>query len=348
MRMVDYLQWLCPPLGAPGREEEIRLVLKKWLEARVERVTIDSFGNLQAWLGKPDAGRVMIDAHMDEVAFLVQLVDGKGFARIAPMGRIDPRIMPGSRVLLQPEEGKKIEGVIGLAPPHLALSTDTTGPVTWENIYVDMGFSSSEDAKAAGVEVGTPAVLDVGMGLIGNNCFWARNLDNRAGCALLCAIVEELSKNPPCFELVLNFSVAEEVGLRGAAVGAYSINPDLALVLDATVGDTPGIDEARHFSVLGRGPAVTLADNRIVVQKRLVDSLEEAASKAGEKCQRKLPLVGGTNAGTVHLSRGGVPTCVLSIPARYIHTPVSILDLNDMNRTLKVVMAWLAIAQNLM
>lgn len=346
--MASYLQWLCPPLGAPGREEEIRSVLKRWLEPRVQRLRVDPLGNLQAWIGRPELGTVMLDAHMDEAAFLVQLIDEKGFARVAPMGRIDPRIMPGSRILLQPEPDTRVEGLIGFAPPHLALSSDATTAVTWENLYVDMGFSSREEAITAGIEVGTPAVLDLGMGFIGNNCFWARNLDNRAGCALLCAVIEKLSKNPPPFELVFNFSAAEEVGLRGATVGAYSIAPDLALILDTTAGDTPGIEEARYFSVLGRGPAVTLADNRIVVQRRLVDSLEQASRKAGVPWQRKLPLVGGTNAGAIHLSRGGVPTCVLSLPTRYIHTPVSILNLEDLQGMLEIVLNWLIAARDLL
>jgi endoglucanase len=144
-----------------------------------------------------------------------------------------------------------------------------------------------------------------------------------------------------------NFAVAEEVGLRGATTAAYAIAPDLALVLEATVGDTPGVEAARHPSLLGKGPAVTVADGRIVVPWYLVESLEQAAARAGVAWQRKLPPYGGTDAGAIALSRGGVPTAVLSVPTRYIHTPVSLLNLADLEATLALALAWLPLAGGL-
>jgi putative aminopeptidase FrvX len=149
-------------------------------------------------------------------------------------------------------------------------------------------------------------------------------------------------------EVVLNFAVGEELGLRGATTAAYALKPDLALCLEATIGDTPGLSAGRQPSLLGKGPAITVADGRIVVPRRLVNSLEQAARQAGVACQRKLPPYGGTDAGAIHLSRAGVPTCIVAVPCRYIHTPASILNLDDLNATVELSHVWLKHAEALL
>jgi endoglucanase len=178
--------------------------------------------------------------------------------------------------------------------------------------------------------------------------YFARNLDDRAGCAVLVELARRLAARPPEFEVALCFSVGEEVGLRGATTAAYGLEPDLALVVEATVGDTPGLEAAKQPSFLGKGPAVTVSDGRIVVPWRLVESLEEAARAAGVAWQRKLPPYGGTDAGAIHLSRAGVPTCVVSVPTRYIHTPASVCDLGDLAATAELAAAWLERAGGLL
>ena len=341
MELLEMLEAFCPPLGAPGREDEIREALAEWLQPRVRRLEEDRLGNLQAWLGPDEGPRVMLDAHMDETAFLVQRVEDSGALRLAPLGGVDPRIVPGSRAILQIAPGQHLPAVVGLTPPHVLKAADQEKAVPWESLYLDAGFSSAAQAAQAGVRVGTCGVLDAGQGRLAGDIFRARNLDDRAGCVALLAVIQRLAGRELPVELVFNFSVAEEVGLRGAATAAYGLKPHLALVVETTVGDTPGVEPAKHPSLLGKGPAITVADGRIVVPQRLVDSLEAAADKAGVACQRKLPPYGGTDAGAIHVSRRGVPTCIVSVPTRYIHTPVSLLDLKDLAATVELVMAWL-------
>ncbi len=339
--LLELLETFCLPLGLPGREDEIRRALSQWLEGKVRDLGEDRMGNLQAWLGPRGAPRVMLDAHMDETGFMVKHIRPDGLVHITPLGGVDPRLVPGSAVLLQPRPGRRLRGVVGLAPPHVEEAAQREKVVPWDQLLVDLGLGDPEEAHQAGLEVGTPGVLDAGLGPLGRDAFRARNLDDRAGCVVLLALVQELAGRELTVELVFNFAVAEEVGLRGAATAAFDLKPRLALVVEATVGDTPGLDPARQPSRLGRGPAVTVADNRIVVPRRLVRSLEEAARRAGVPCQRKLPGSGGTDAGAIHLSRGGVPTCIVSVPTRYIHSPVSILNLRDLAHTVALVRAWL-------
>ncbi len=341
MNLLQLLDRLVQPLGPPGREDQVRELVRELVTPHAHKVEVDRMGNLQAWLNPGTRPLVMLDAHLDEVGLVVQRVEESGFLRIASLGGPDPRVLPGSRVLLQPRPGRQVTGVVGLLPPHVEKGSEAEKALPWERLYVDLGVTDAAGARELGVEVGTPGVVEAGHGPLGQGCYHARNLDNRVGCALACALLERLAAAPPAFGLCCNFSVAEEVGLRGATTAAFGIAPDLALVLEATVGDTPGVEAARNPSVLGRGPAVTVADGRIVVPWYLVESLERAAARAGVAWQRKLPPYGGTDAGAIALSRGGVPTAVLSVPTRYIHTPVSVLNLGDLEATLQLALAWL-------
>ncbi len=348
MELTALLERLCEPLGPAGREDEVRQVISDLLTPAAHRLESDRLGNLQAWLNPQSRPRLMLDAHMDEVGFMVQRIDGKGFLALAPLGGLEARLAPGCRVLLQPRPGRRLPGVVGLAPPHVAKQGEADKAPGWEQLVVDTGLPDAEAVRAAGVEVGTPGVIEAGFLRLGQGSLAARNLDDRAGCALLVEAFLRLAADPPPWGLVANFAVAEEVGLRGAATAAYALEPDLALVLETTMGDTPGLEPNRQPSQLGQGPAITVADGRHVVPWSLVESLEQAAQKAGVPCQRKLPIYGGTDAGAIAYSRGGVPTAIISVPARYIHTPVSLLRIADLKATSQTLQAWLQTAGELM
>ncbi|MCB2189713.1 MAG: M20/M25/M40 family metallo-hydrolase [Deltaproteobacteria bacterium] len=350
MDLLTTLETLCRPVAPPGREDEMRAALSELLAPVADRLETDRMGNLRAWLAPAGGGpapRLMLDAHMDEVAFIVQRVEPTGFLRSAPLGGAEARVMPGSRLILAPRPGVHVPAVAGLAPPHVETAADREKALPWDKLYLDAGFPDAAAAAAAGVEIGTPGVVDAGQGPLGQGFFQARNLDDRAGCAALVQAFHGLAAARPAVEVVANFAVAEEVGLRGATTAAFDLAPDLALVVEATVGDTPGVEDARQPSRLGQGPAVTVADGRIIVPWRLVESLEEAARAAGVACQRKLPPYGGTDGGAIHLSRGGVPTAILSVPCRYIHSPVSLCQLTDLAALCQVVETWVRRAHEL-
>ncbi|MCA1906691.1 MAG: M20/M25/M40 family metallo-hydrolase [Desulfarculus sp.] len=347
MDLIAILDRLVTPVAPPGREDEARQAVLDLAGDRAHRVVVDPLGSLQLWLNPEARPRVMLDAHLDEVGFIVQRVEDNGSLRVAALGGLDQRLLPGSRVILQPRPGIHLPGLVGLTPPHVEKPGEADKALPWERIYIDTGLMDAASVHAAGIEIGAPGVLDAGHGRLGERGYYARNLDDRAGCAILVELFLRLAQSPPPFALCCNFSVAEEVGLRGAAAAAFGVAPDLALCVEATVGDTPGVEPARHPAILGRGPAITVADGRIVVPWRLVESLEQAGRRAGVAWQRKLPPYGGTDAGAIHTSRAGVPTAVVSLPTRYIHSPVSLLHLDDLAATAALVAAWLELAPGL-
>ena len=194
MSMLELLDTLCPPLGPPGREEDIRQVVRDLVEPLAQRVEVDRLGNLKAWWGAPEARPlVMLDAHLDEVAVIVQHIDEQGFIRVAPLGGLDRRLLPGSKVILQPRPGQRVEAVCGLLPPHISGGKDQDKAQPWEKIFLDAGLGSAEEAAQAGLEIGACGVLDLGNGPLGQGYYHARNLDNRAGCAVLVWLLGKLA-----------------------------------------------------------------------------------------------------------------------------------------------------------
>lgn len=348
MDLVALLDRLCPLPGTAGREDEVRNALMDLCEPWAHAIRTDRMGNLQVFLNPDTRPLVMLDAHMDEVGVLVQEVDSSGFLRVAAMGGLDQRLMPGARVILQPRPGKRVGAVVGMAPPHVEAKGAADSAVPWNKLFLDTGLGSAEAAAAVGLEIGTPGVIDSPCGRMGPEAYVARNLDDRVGCALLVAAGRALAESGCPYGLVLNFATSEEVGLRGAATATHALAPDLACAVEATIGDTPGVEAARQPSQLGAGPAVTVADGRIVVPWRLVESQEAAADRAGVPCQRKRPPFGGTDAGAISQAGGGVPCCVLSVPVRYIHSPVSLMYLSDLENTFKLLLSWLQNAEELL
>ena len=340
MQISELLAKVCDPIGPPGREDEVRRVISELAAPHAHKLETDRMGNLRAWINPGKRPLVMLDAHMDEVCFVVQRITEGGWLGIASMSGFEPRVLPGASVLLQPRPGKLVRGVVGLAPPHIEKPADREKALPMEALFVDIGATSAEEAQKAGVEIGTPGVADAGSGRLLGKVYHHRNLDDRAGCAILLDVLGRLAATPPDMGVVCNFAVAEEVGLRGATTAAFDLDPDLALAVEVTIGDTPGVDPARQVSKLGKGPVITVADGRIIVPWAIVESLERAAAAAGTPCQRKLPPYGGTDAGAIHISRGGIPTGVVSVPSRNIHSPVSLLNLDDLAATADLVEQW--------
>ncbi len=336
MKLINLLSQLCRVPAPSGREQRLRLLIKSMLAKTAHSIHEDRSGNLQAWLNPGASPCLMLDAHMDEVGLMVQDIEENGCLRIVPIGGLEARLMPGTRVLLQLADGQDLPGIVGAAPPHVGKSDEPA----WDNFLLDIGATNKVEAQTLNAEIGLCGVLDAGQGILGADSFYARNLDNRVGCALLVWLAGQLAGTQLSYSICFNFSTGEEVGLRGATTAAYHINPDLALVLEATVGDTPGLPAARQPSYLGQGPAITIMDRGQIVPLALVHSLEAAAKKAKVQCQRKRPPSGGNDGGAIALSRSGVPTASLSVPCRYIHSPVALLRISDLEATAKLLKQW--------
>jgi putative aminopeptidase FrvX len=274
---------------------------------------------------------------MDEVGFMITHIDDGGLLHFTKVGGIDDRVLPAKVVRIGRSE---IRGVISVKPVHLTDQAERNKVISYENMTIDIGVSSKAEAERL-VDRGDYAVFDVAyedLGVPSRPMAKGKAFDDRAGCAVAALLAEE---DYPV-DLYLSFSAQEEVGLRGARVAAYRIEPDLAFALEGTVcDDTPKKKDVSPTTELGKGPAITLMDHSFIADRRLVRLLTDTAQAQGIPFQFKQPGVGGTDAGAIHLARAGVPAVAIAVPCRYIHSPVSILSLNDFDHLVTLMKATL-------
>ncbi len=340
MNLEQKLQRLSDAFGVAGFEDEVRGVLQEMAAPYVDACETDPLGNLICSRGSGDP--VMLDAHMDEVGFMVRWIEKDGFLRLTALGGWDNRILMAHRVTILTRSGEKVHGVIGSTPPHILSPAEQEKVVPLEDLFVDIGARSRDEAEAFGVHIGDPATIHYPFLRLREGYVTGKAFDNRAGCLVAAEALRLLAQERLPYKLVVCFSVHEEGGLRGAKVAAYRIAPKLALALEGTIGaDMPGVPEAKQPVRLGKGPAITLADRSITVRPRLARFLERIADENGIPYQYKLPAYGSTDAGAIHLERGGILAGVVSVPCRYIHSPVSTLYLADLEATIKLVVAFL-------
>ncbi len=320
--------------GPPGFEDEVRARLTKAVKPHADSVRTDRLGNLIAsFEGK--GPRVMIAAHMDEVAFIVTHLHDGGFLSFTTLGGWDPRILPGGQVSVLGDKRRAL-GTIGIKPPHITSASERKKVIPVDELTVDTGLSKREMA-AKGIRIGSPMVPSTAFAQLSKNIVSGKAFDDRAGCTVMAALAETLSG----VNVNLVFTVQEEVGTRGAGPAAFELEPDIALVLEGTAaGDFPSVPEHKQPSAMGKGPVITAADHTTIVPQRLVRHLIKMAERTKVPYQVKKPLVGGTDAGPIHRSRAGVPTAIVSLSVRYLHSWSLMLDLRDMDAELKLVRAF--------
>jgi len=347
LRLFENLKRLSDAFGVAGHEDEVRELIREMAQPYVDSCEVDPLGNLICSRGEGPV--VMLDAHMDEVGFLVRWIEKEGFLRISPLGGWDERLLLGHRVVIRARDGGKIKGIIGTTPPHILTQEERKKSVPLEDLFVDVGARSREEVEDMGIRIGSPLTIHYPCELLREGYATGKAFDDRAGCLVALEALRLTAEEKLPYKLVVNFAVGEELGLRGAKAAAYRIAPQVALALEGTVGaDVPGIPEAKQPTRLGKGPAITVADRSIVVRPRMVKFLEEVARAEGIPFQYKLPAYGGTDAGAIHLERGGILAGVVSVPCRYIHSPVSLLSLSDLEATVKLVVGFLRRVEELL
>ncbi|MGC8780154.1 MAG: M42 family metallopeptidase [Anaerolineae bacterium] len=341
------LEKLSNEFGPSGHEKAVRDLIKQEIAGLVDRLEVDALGNLiafKAGTGPEPRPKLMVSAHMDEIGFMVLQIEKSGVLRFARVGGVDGRMLLGKRVVVGDE---RTPGVIGLKPPHLTGISEGERVPDIEDLAIDIGAA---DDKAAGskVKVGAYGTFATRFVVLSEDPAWptvrGKAFDDRAGCT---ALIGLLAGRYPV-DLYAVFTVQEEVGLRGARVAAYRVAPDAAIALEGTIcDDTPKApdEDVSPVTRLGAGPAITLMDRSLVSHPGMVKLLQDAAAAEGIAIQYKEPALGGTDSGAIHLVRAGVPAVTVAVPCRYIHSPASILNLNDLADTVKLVAAALKRAE---
>jgi endoglucanase len=321
-----------------SREEQIRAVTVEALRPLVDEVKVDRLGNTVAIKRGQGARRVMIAAHVDEIGFLVRHVDEKGFVKLQPVGGFDPRVLFAQRVLVQSTHGGPLRGVLMPAskPVHLMAGQEPKVPRI-DEFFVDVGLSAEEARER--VEIGDQVTLDRSFERVGNNVV-GKAMDDRVGVFVMIEALRALRSHQ--VDVFAVATVQEEVGLRGATTAAYELEPDVGIALDITLAmDIPGGSEPDAVSHLGQGAAIKVMDSSLLCDPRLVRQFRDIARREGVPFQMEILPRGGTDAGGIQRSRGGVPSITLSIPTRYVHTVDEMVSIADVEACINLLARYL-------
>lgn len=331
MQLDELIIKLCSLSGPSGSEDGIAPAVCELLAPLTDELRTDPMGNVIAVRksGLKDARKLLLDAHMDEIGFIITGAE-EGFLRFDTIGGVDSRMLPTReiKVLTEPP----IYGIIDTMPPHVLSPDESDKATPVDKLVIDIGMTQ-EDAQAA-VPAGTPAVYAVGCERLGATCIAGKALDDRACVAILIRIMELLRDRDIAYDIYCLVSTQEELGMRGAVTAAFGTAPDRAIVLDATHASTPDEKSDKTFA-LGKGPAIAVGPN---LNRELVQKITALADKLDIPYQTEV-LSGnsGTNAWPIQISREGVATALISLPVRYMHTPVEVADIADAEEMAKLV-----------
>nr|WP_206425691.1 M42 family peptidase [Ruminococcus sp. Marseille-P6503] len=325
--MLDELKTLCGINGISGDEVTVADYICSQLDGIAEYKK-DNLGSIIAFKkGRRTSGkRVMVSAHMDEVGMIVTYINADGTLKISPVGGIDPRAVFGRRV----EIGKnRICGVIGGKAVHNLTAEERKKSAPFEAMTVDVGTDSREETSKL-VSPGDSVCFSSQFTEFGDGLLASKAIDDRAGCAVMLKLIRDELE----YDTYFTFVVQEEIGLRGSACAAYAVNPDAALVLEATTAaDVPSASEEKRVCALKKGPVVSFMDRHTIYDKELYDLAFKTAEELDIPCQTKSMVAGGNDAGAIHVSHGGVRTAAISLPCRYLHTPYCVIAYEDLENS---------------
>ncbi len=321
--LIEMIANIAQAFGPSGNEENVREVIEPMIRSYVDETKVDVLGNLiaikKARTGAENPKKIMLSAHMDEIGVLLTYIDEKGFLRFGVIGGVSPFYALGTRVIFE-------NGTIGTV--WYEEKIESMKDLKMDKMFIDIGAKSREEAEEL-VQVGDMAVF-CGDTVEANGNIISKALDDRVSCAILVALARLLPEEGVDNEIYFVFSVQEEVGMRGAKTAAYAIMPDLALAIDVTAtGDLP---ESRHMAVsVGNGPAIKIKDNSVICHPEIVERLRTCAEEKNIPVQYEVLTFGGTDAGSIHLTAGGIVTGAVSVPSRYIHSPSEMVSVHDVN-----------------
>ena len=328
---MKLLKRLCKCDGISGDEGEVRKLIIEEIKPYADSITVDNLGNLIVHKqGKNRAkSRLMLSAHMDEVGLMVTDITSDGYLKFDEVGGIDRRVLLGKSVTVGMN---RINGVIGVKPIHLCKGDEVGRIPELSEMYIDIGADSKENAVEY-IKYGDSIDFVSDFNVTADS-ITSKALDDRFGCLVLI----ELIRSELEYDMDFAFVVQEEVGLRGAKVAAYTVDPEFALVIETTTAaDVPEIDENKQVCNLSDGAVISVMDRRTIYDKEMIALAFDCAEKTNIKAQYKRAVAGGNDAGVIHSSRSGVRTLAVSLPCRYLHSPNCVVNKQDCENMLKLV-----------
>lgn len=320
-----------------GFEQPAQRVIRRELEPVADELRTDVMGNLIARIKGQGENppRVMLAGHCDEIGFMVRYIDDSGFLYFAPIGGVDAHLVPGQRVRIHTAAGPVL-GVVGKKPIHLMEAKDRETVVKIKNQFIDLGCASREEAEKL-VAIGDPVTFAVGLERLQADRVTSRAFDDKMGAFIVARILQEVrARGPAPVDLYGVSTVQEEVGLRGGTTSAYGINPEVGIAVEVGFAtDFPEVDKKENGEIkVGGGPILSRGPN---INPALFDLLLRTAREKGIPYQvAGAPRATGTDANVMQLSRGGVAAALVSVPLRYMHTPVEVLSLGDLENTVRL------------
>jgi putative aminopeptidase FrvX len=347
--LLELLEDLTMIPALSGYEMRIANYLRQAMESYVDEISVDMAGNLSAIVKgeDPKAPKVMIFAHMDQLGLVVSKIEPEGFIRFERLGGVPEKVLPGTRVMIESEHGEVFPGVVGVKAHHVTPPDEKYVVTPYQQLYVDIGAQSHEEARALGIEIGCPIVYEPRFQELRGGNVSATSIDNRIGCAVLVQLAGLACKERPRATLQLVGTVQEEFNLRGAMVAAAALHPDLAIALDIMVaGDTPDLKDRLQLS-LGCGPVLGMYSfhgrgtlNGTIAHPGIARLIRDTAADENIPLQRNAMVGLLTDASYVQLvGAGGVPAVDLGIPVRYTHTPIETCRLSDVEQLVSLVWA---------
>ncbi|HEX7342780.1 MAG TPA: M42 family metallopeptidase [bacterium] len=334
---LDLLKKLTAATGISGREEDVRSLIIAEMKPLVDDLKTDVMGNVIGHRKGKTPLKVVMAAHMDEIGFMVNHIDDKGFLRIIPIGGFDPRTLMAQKVLVHGK--KQLTGVFGSKPIHVLSEEEKKKVLKVEDYFVDLGLPGDEVKKL--VSVGDPVTWHREFTEIGD-CVASKSFDDRVGVFVMIEALRKIKDQPLNFELYAVATVQEEVGVRGATTSAIGLDPDVGIAVDITLAnDVPGAPDHERVTVLGEGAAIKIMDSYSISNPKLVEHFKAVAKKHRIKTQMEILPRGGTDAGAIQRAGKKAAVVTLSIPTRYAHSTVETCHKDDIQASIDLLAAYL-------
>jgi endoglucanase len=340
-KTLELLKEITDVPGVSGYEGEVKEFIKKQLTGITE-IEYDNLGSIICKkAGTSDKPKIMLAGHMDEIGFMVKLITDEGFIKFSPLGGWWNQVMLAQRVVIKTSKGD-VHGIIGSKPPHILSDDERNKVVDRKDMFIDVGAVDAKQVKEEfGIRPGDPIIPFSPFQVLNNGkTYLAKAWDDRIGCALFIDVINNLVNDTHPNTIYGVGTVQEEVGLRGARTSAWTIQPDVGIALEVGIAsDVPGGKKEESMQLLGKGPAVLLYDSGMIPNLKLRDLVADVAKENDIPLQFDIMERGATDGGAIHVNMRGVPSVVIGVPCRYIHSHSGIIHRDDYDSTVKLLIA---------